>query len=126
MDCGTEGLTDRIQITHIAVHLILIDRHSYASVARSWLAVNMSKVLSTIRTAKTLGSSRTVAASQTSPLRARKFGDAETLAIGARGEAGRAFEQPSKESRVFVANSPADLIDRSVGPLEPAFGIFDA
>jgi hypothetical protein len=48
-------------------------------------------------------------------LRAREFGDAKALAIGAGGEAGRAFEQAPEEGRIFVADSPADLVDRSVG-----------
>jgi hypothetical protein len=42
-----------------------------------------------------------------------------------RCKAGDALEQVPDEGRVFVTNPPADLVDRRVGPFEPALGIFD-
>jgi hypothetical protein len=44
-------------------------------------------------------------------LRPSKFGDAEALAVGAGGEAGRAFEQAPEESRIFITDPPTDLVD---------------
>ena len=66
------------------------------------------------------------AAPQTDLLRASEVGDAKPPAIGARREAGRAFEQAPEERRILVADSPADLVDWRVGPFEPALCILDA
>ena len=52
--------------------------------------------------------------------------DPKASAIGARREAGDALERAPDKGRIFVADLPADLVDRGLGPFQPALGVFDA
>lgn len=64
--------------------------------------------------------------SRGSTLRTSEFGNPEALAIVARRQSRRAFEEAPEESRVFVADPPADFVDGCLRPLEPALRILDA
>src|SRR5690606_22442412 len=50
----------------------------------------------------------------------------ESLPVSARRQTGGAPEQAPEERRILVADAPADLVDRGIGTLEAALGVFDS
>jgi hypothetical protein len=51
--------------------------------------------------------------------------DPEALSISAGSQPRGALEQAPEERRILVADAPADLVNRGLGPLEPTLRVLD-